>query len=163
MLTGKKDAYTPMENEPTVEIDQTDPGTGTSTQPSTPSPTESAPTPTTSEPGKLFRHKPDDLKVETERLSRLALAVGAEPLSTRFRTPSPVRKGTSDDPVSTGTGTRDGHGEGDGEGEYDPFAHQEEEELGVPAMPLFRIDQLGIDRRMVSPSPPFDGRVGYTV
>lgn len=212
MLTGRKDAYEPMaDKEASIEVDEGDQGDeqASATPPLTNKPqtvaaqtsqvedmkeglrTE-APTPQSGTPPPLdswYKHKSDDLEVETARLSKLALAVGAngqpltsstppEPLSTRFRPPSPCRKQpsssasqTKSDKIGTlprqdfpihQTPTLDGetgHAAATGEPEaqddeedvdipYDPF-ELPNEAFGLPPMPLFRIDQLGVDRRMV--------------
>lgn len=168
MLTGSKDAYEPMEvKQPTIEVDNEDSGTATPTGPVIDSETGSPLIPgTPTEEVPRVRHKPDDQQVETERLRKLARAVGAEhkppaetidePLSTRFR-PLPAGSTTvfgtlprKEFPLHQ-TPMIEGEGEGNGVEEgrtFDPFGTPHEE-LGIPPMPLFRIDQLGVDRRML--------------
>ena len=160
ILTGAKDAYTPMDDaEPKIEVDNNDSGVSTPLVEGLDSRT-GTPAPGTPSEGSLYKHKPDDMRVETERLSKLALSVGAEdrptpiePLSTRFRPASPgmgslprVDFATSQTP----TLGQDTAQPAEGETAYgNPFGTPHAE-LGIPPMPLFRIDQLGVDRRMVS-------------
>jgi hypothetical protein len=162
MLTGAKDAYTPMDDpEPKIEIDNHDSGVSTPLTEGLDSRTGTPAPGTPSEEKGLYKHKPDDMRVETERLSKLALSVGAEdrpspvePLSTRFRPASPgmgslprtdFASHQSMPPLS-----QDAAPSSEGETAYgNPFGTPHAE-LGLPPMPLFRIDQLGVDRRMVS-------------
>lgn len=172
MLTGAKDAYTPMDDaEPKVEVEGTDSGVATpgievdeaQSRAETPLFGAESPSAGTSRPSRLFRHQPDDLQVETDRMSKLALSVEAmdrpkasttnpaEPLSTRFRTPGP-QMGTlprADFPThQTPTLAQDETEAVPESAIGNPFVTPHEE-LGLPPMPLFRIDQLGVDRRMV--------------
>ena len=171
MLTGAKDAYTPMEDaEPKIEVEAEGADSGTATpvvetddahsRAQTPLfGTESSDT----KPSRIYRHGPDDLQVETERLSKLALSVERtnrvessglnpiEPLSTRFRTPGPqmgtlprTEFATQQTPTLAQDGTETAPESAIGNPYRTPH-----EELGLPPMPLFRIDQLGVDRRMV--------------
>lgn len=134
MLTGSKTAYTPEDMvEPTVEEEDLTPADAQALD---------SPMPTTPA-------EPEDYVVD-ER-SGVKLESG-KPLSTRFQAPSPSidpkdylpRK---DYPIHQTPTIRDeAANEGD---KIDPFMTPHEE-LGVPANPLFRIEQLGVDRRLVS-------------
>jgi hypothetical protein len=185
MLTGAKDAYTPMDDaEPRVEVEGTDSGVATpgtdvdeaQSRAETPLFGAESSSAGTSRPSRLFRHQPDDLQVETDRMSKLALSVEAmdrpkasttnpaEPLSTRFRTPGP-QMGTlprADFPNhQTPTLAQDETEAVPESAIGNPFVTPHEE-LGLPPMPLFRIDQLGVDRRMVRcrcPPPKLDRRL----
>lgn len=165
MLTGKKDAYTPMEDtEPKIEVDATDSGVVTPGNELEEHSRAQTPITGGESSGRIFKHGPDDLKVETDRLSKLALSVErdesrnnaqtsqVEPLSTRFRTPGP-QMGTlprADFPTHQTPKLADDQSETVPESAIgNPFVTPHEE-LGLPPMPLFRIDQLGVDRRMVS-------------
>jgi hypothetical protein len=162
MLTGAKDAYTPMDDaEPKIEVETYESGVSTPLTEGLDSRT-GTPAPETPSEGSLYRHKPDDMRVETERLSKLALSVGAEdrpspfePLSTRFRPASPgmgLLPRTEFATSQTPTLGQDAAQPSEGEPAYgNPFGTPHTE-LGLPPMPLFRIDQLGVDRRMVSTS-----------
>ena len=160
MLTGAKDAYTPMDDaEPKIEVENHDSGISTPLTEGLDS-RIGTPGPGTPSEGSVYRHKPDDMRVETERLSKLALSVGAEdrpspfePLSTRFRPASPGMGSLPRTDFATSQTPNLGQDAAqptEGETAYgNPFGTPHAE-LGLPPMPLFRIDQLGVDRRMVS-------------
>jgi hypothetical protein len=155
MLTGSKTAYTPVEvDQPTVEVE----GEG-----ETPldSPMPKTPAGDDTQPGS------DETQVEqmSEKLQTLAMDPlsratnsGAEqPLSTRFRPPGEtvpeprIEFHAHETPKLSGengqasTSSVEG---GDRVPQMNPFG-VDHAELGIPAQPLFRIDQMGVDRRML--------------
>ncbi|KAJ9097823.1 hypothetical protein QFC19_006691 [Naganishia cerealis] len=161
MLTGSKTAYTPVEVEQqpttTVEVENEDGSITMSHTPAEEDQQQIDATPTTAA---------DNAHVDTGLEKKLAALTTDEttlpaPLSTRFRPPgstvpepriefhahsTPTLKGeTKTEEEAEGTSTS---AEEAGASLLDPFAG-DHAELGIPAHPLFKIDQLGVDRRML--------------
>jgi len=154
MLTGSKTAYTPMATtQPSVEV---------TTEAATPveSAENSMPATPVNEPGEEAGDDNARVVSGMESLTvQISTAAEITPLSTRFRTPSPMPRpsrstaGPSHVPLP-----RDAYPDvpvphWDTEEVpqdllMDPFA-KGHEELDLPPHPLFVIDQLGVDRRMM--------------
>jgi hypothetical protein len=156
MLTGSKTAFTPVEvDQPTVEVEAEGETPLDSPMPKTPAGDN------TDEQGGAGQ-----AEEVAEKLASMALdpsassqqtAEGKQPLSTRFRPPGETVPEPRIEFHAHETPTLSGDKEGDsaaanGDSErtqqFDPFG-VDHAELGVPAQPLFKIDQMGVDRRML--------------
>jgi hypothetical protein len=159
MLTGSKTAYTPMATtQPSVEITTEAPTPAESAESSMPA------TPV-NEPGEEAGDDNARIAAGMESLAVEDPVVTADaPLSTRFRTPSPTQQasrstaGPSHVPLPRSE-YPDIHVPEWDSAEVpqdlliDPF-ERSHDELDLPPHPLFVIDQLGVDRRMVSLHTP---------
>ena len=160
MLTGSKTAFTPVEvDQPTVEVEGEGETPLDSPMPKTPAGE------TAEHPSGQTTNGAKQAEEMAAQLAPLALGSSApsqsavdstQPLSTRFRPPgetvpepriefhahetprlSGANEGKSDEATSHGRSQP-----------FDPFG-VDHAELGIPAQPLFRIDQMGVDRRML--------------
>lgn len=159
MLTGSKTAFTPVEvDQPTVEVenegetplDSPMPKTPAGDDPNNISPSDSA------RVGEMAE-KLKDLAVDRSATSTAPASDAGQPLSTRFRPPGEtvpeprIEFHAHETPTLSGDNERTSSTSAsglDGAPRMDPF-EVDHAELGIPPQPLFRIDQMGVDRRML--------------
>lgn len=157
MLTGSKTAFTPVEvDQPTVEVEAEGETPLDSPMPKTPAGDE---TPPGSDPMPVeqMAEKLETLDMGTTETTRTTASGARHPLSTRFRPPgetvpeprvefhaheTPKLSGEDGQASTTSTAGVEGAPR------MDPFG-VDHAELGIPSQPLFKIDQMGVDRRML--------------
>lgn len=160
MLTGSKTAFTPVEvDQPTVEVEAEGETPLDSPMPKTPAAEDGEAE--SCQTGNEARQACD----MADKLASLALGLSAhsqstidekQPLSTRFRPPGETVPEPRIEFHAHETPTLSGNTDGDSDEatnnhktpSFDPFG-VDHAELGIPAQPLFKIDQLGVDRRML--------------
>lgn len=160
MLTGSKTAFTPVEvDQPTVEVEAEGETPLDSPMPKTPAGEDDEAK--SGQTGSQERQAGE----MADKLASIALGSSAnsqrtvdekQPLSTRFRPPGETVPEPRIEFRAHETPTLSGNtGEESGEAannhktpSSDPFGVNHAE-LGIPAQPLFRIDQMGVDRRML--------------
>lgn len=162
MLTGSKTAFTPVEvDQPTVEVEAEGETPLDSPMPKTPggdSPDEQGGSAgnDADQAGKVA-DKLESMALESSSSASQQMAGGKQPLSTRFRPPGETvpepRIEFHAHETPTLSGDKEGksvgaNAESNGTQTFNPFG-VDHTELGVPAQPLFKIDQMGVDRRML--------------
>lgn len=156
MLTGSKTAYTPVEvDQPTVEVEAEGETPLDSPMPRTPAGDDTQPGSDATEVEQTSK-KLSTLAMDTSQEPEATATDAGQPLSTRFRPPgetvpepriefhaheTPKLSGENEQASTSVEGV-------DGVRRMNPFG-VDHADLGIPAQPLFRIDQLGVDRRML--------------
>ncbi|KAI5453698.1 hypothetical protein NCC49_005517 [Naganishia albida] len=156
MLTGSKTAYTPVEiDQPTVEVEAEGETPLDSPMPRTPAGDDTQPGSDATEVEQMSK-KLSTLAMDSSQEPEATATDAGQPLSTRFRPPgetvpepriefhaheTPKLSGENEQASTSVEGV-------DGVRRMNPFG-VDHADLGIPAQPLFRIDQLGVDRRML--------------
>jgi tRNAThr (cytosine32-N3)-methyltransferase len=157
MLTGSKTAFTPVEvDRPTVEVEAEGETPLDSPMPKTPAGDET-PADGDAMPVEQMTEKLETLVVGAAEPSQKTAGGAGPPLSTRFRPPGETvpepriefhahetPKLSGEDRQASSPSTADV----EGAQRTDPFG-MDHAELGIPSQPLFKIDQMGVDRRML--------------